>query len=56
MIWKNFSKNTRPIKRDLLGADDIQWLNAYHRQVWDKLSPRLDGDVKIWLQNATKAI
>ena len=48
--------DTRPIKRDLLGADDIQWLNAYHRQVWDKLSPRLDGDVKIWLQNATKAI
>ncbi len=48
--------DTRPIKRDLLGADDTRWLNAYHQQVWDKLSPRVDGDVKLWLQNATKAI
>ena len=48
--------DTRPINRELLGADDTRWLNAYHKQVWDKLSPRLDGDVKIWLQNATKAI
>ncbi len=48
--------DTRPIQRDLLGADDTQWLNAYHRQVWDKLSPRVEGDVKLWLQQATKAI
>jgi Xaa-Pro aminopeptidase len=48
--------DTRPIKRDVLGAEETQWLNAYHQQVWDKLSPRLDGDTKIWLQNATKAI
>ena len=48
--------DTRPINRELLGADDTRWLNAYHKQVWDKLSPRLDGDVKIWLENATKAI
>ncbi len=48
--------DTRPINRELLGADDTRWLNAYHQQVWDQLSPRLDGDVKIWLQNATKAI
>jgi len=38
---------------DLLDHDEIRWLNAYHQEVYDKLSPRLDEEEKVWLAKAT---
>ena len=32
------------------------WLNDYHRQVYEKLSPGLNEEEKIWLKEATAAI
>ena len=43
-----FFKNA--INKDLLSADEINWLNQYHKQVRDKLSPHLEGDVKKWFE------
>lgn len=35
---------------------DIERLNAYHKQVYEKVSPYLDEEEKIWLMDATKPI
>ncbi len=47
-----------PIHRDLidvalLNDTERQWLNQYHEDVWQALSPRIDAaDVKQWLKQA----
>ncbi len=44
------------IETSLLDEEEKKWLNDYHRMVYDKLSPFLEGDEKEWLKNKTKAI
>ena len=48
--------DTTPIDVDMLLLEEIDWLNAYHHSVYEKLSPFLDEEEKIWLENATKPI
>lgn len=36
--------------------DEIEWLNAYHTQVYDTLQPYLNDEEKDWLKNATRAL
>ena len=36
--------------------DEIEWLNAYHAQVYDTLQPYLNDEEKDWLKNATRAL
>lgn len=48
--------DTTPIDVDMLSPEEIDWLNAYHHSVYEKLSPFLDEEEKIWLENATKPI
>lgn len=48
--------DTTPIDVDMLLPEEIDWLNAYHHSVYEKLSPFLDEEDKIWLENATKPI
>lgn len=48
--------DTAPIDVDMLLPEEIDWLNAYHHSVYEKLSPFLDEEEKIWLENATKPI
>lgn len=48
--------DTTPIDVDMLLPEEIDWLNAYHHSVYEKLSPFLDEEEKIWLENATKLI
>lgn len=48
--------DTTPIDVDMLLPEEIDWLNAYHHSVYEKLSPFLDEEEKIWLENATKTI
>ncbi|MGB0798995.1 MAG: M24 family metallopeptidase C-terminal domain-containing protein, partial [Planktomarina sp.] len=50
-----------PIAIDLIVADmltqaEIDWLNEYHKQVRDKLTPSLSANAANWLKNATSAI
>jgi Xaa-Pro aminopeptidase len=40
---------TNLINLSLLNPDEKEWLNHYHRFVWDGLSPHISDDEKIWL-------
>ena len=44
------------IDKSLLNQKEISWLNSYHSEVYDKLSPHLTDDEKIWLKEKTEAI
>jgi len=48
--------DTKPIDVSMLAPEEVEWLNGYHREVYEKLAPYLDEDEKKWLKNATKAI
>lgn len=44
------------IEKSLMTERDIVLLNDYHKQVYEKLSPYLEGEEKEWLKEATRAI
>jgi Xaa-Pro aminopeptidase len=46
----------RLIQRDLLDQNEINWLNQYHRNVYQKLAPDLPEEVATWLQKVTVEI
>lgn len=48
--------DTSPVMTELLSADERAWLNAYHKTVYDKLSPHLSADECAWLKDATAEI
>ena len=50
-----------PFDRDLidvslLTAQEIEWLDSYHRRVLEELGPLLPGDVREWLVKRTAAL
>ena len=45
-----------PIDVAMLTAEEKEWLNAYHREVFERLSPLLDGDDLKWLEDACSAL
>lgn len=44
------------INADLLDINEKEWLNNYHKKVYEEVSPLLEGDVKEWLKKKIKAI
>lgn len=40
------------IELKLLDDGEIAWINAYHAQVWSNLAPLVEGEAKIWLEQA----
>lgn len=44
------------IIKELLTAEEIGWLDDYHRTVYEKLSPDLNNDEREWLKEACKAV
>ncbi|MCC2589352.1 aminopeptidase P family protein [Chryseobacterium sp. MFBS3-17] len=48
--------STDLIVRDLLLPEEIDWLNHYHALCEEKLGKHLEGDVKAWFLEQTKAI
>jgi Xaa-Pro aminopeptidase len=48
--------DTRCLEPSLLTQDEREWLNAYHAQVRERLSPLLDGAALAWLNTRTAAI
>ena len=42
----------RPVIRERLTQEEIDWLNGYHQTVFDRLSPHLDADEVEWLRQA----
>ena len=47
---------TRGIIRDMLTDAEIDWLNQYHRTVYEQLAPSLDEDERLWLEKACENI
>jgi Xaa-Pro aminopeptidase len=48
--------DTRCIDKDLLRADEVAWLNAYHATVRMRLSPLVSGPAREWLVQRTEPI
>lgn len=46
-----FPIDTQLIDFSLLTKDEVQWLNAYHKDVLTRLTPHLDGDLLDWMKN-----
>lgn len=44
--------DTEPIILDMLAAEERDWLNAYHKTVYDRLFSHLDGEDLAWLTAA----
>ena len=44
------------IKKDLLNDEEVEWLNLYHKNVFDKLSTYLNDKEKKWLKLVTEPI
>ncbi|MBA3577102.1 MAG: aminopeptidase P family protein [Sphingomonas sp.] len=42
----------RLIVKEMLSPQELDWLNAYHAQVVEKIGPRLDGADREWLEQA----
>ncbi|XAR52596.1 Xaa-Pro aminopeptidase [Bertholletia excelsa] len=40
----------------LLSVAEIDWLNDYHSQVWEKVSPLVDGSARQWLWDNTRPL
>lgn len=47
---------TNLIDKELLGKEEVAWLNRYHEEVYDRISPYLDEEHQSWLKEKTKAI
>jgi Xaa-Pro aminopeptidase len=48
--------DTRAVEVSLLSPQERDWLNTYHARVYAELAPRVEGDVKAWLERATAAV
>ena len=48
--------DTRCIERSLLRSDEVDWLNAYHATVRERLAPLVTGDALAWLVQRTQPI
>ena len=42
----------KPVVKEMLSPEEAAWLNAYHRHVFETLSPRLDDGERTWFQEA----
>lgn len=45
-----------PVDFSMLQPEEIEWLDTYHRDVFEKLSPYLEGEDLEWLREATHSV
>ena len=48
--------DTAPIDVSMLSDEEVEWLNGYHRRVYDAIAPHVSMDEREWLREATKEI
>lgn len=48
--------DVRLVARGLLNEEEAAWLNAYHRQVRETLTPLVDAATAAWLASATRPV
>ena len=51
-----FPIDRRLIEVSLLTAAQVGWLDAYHRMVWERVSPLVDGADRAWLEEACRPL
>ena len=44
------------LDKSLMTDRDVELLNDYHKQVYEKISPYLEGEEAVWLKEATRAV
>lgn len=54
LTWCHFERTL--VNTSLLTDAEISWIDQYHQQVFDTLSPRLDAPVKSWLYGQTRPL
>ena len=45
-----------PVDFSMLLPEEVEWLNSYHRTVYERLAPYLEGEELAWLAEATCAV
>ena len=48
--------DTRPVIKEMLQPEELDWLNGYNRTVYDALAPHLDDTHKSFLRERTQAL
>lgn len=48
--------DTTPIKVDMLAKEEKEWLNGYHKMVYERLAPNFSNELKDWLKVKTKEL
>ena len=48
--------DTRLMDKSLLTTQELDWVNSYHRMVYDALHTRVSGDALTWLRERTQPI
>ncbi|MEX0278361.1 MAG: aminopeptidase P family protein [Ruegeria sp.] len=59
LCWRTLTYvpiDRRLILVDMLTPEERNWLNAYHRDVAEKIRPRLGPDAQLWLDAATAPV
>lgn len=59
LCWRTLTYvpiDRRLIMIDMLARDERDWLNAYHRDVAEKIRPRLGAEAQLWLDAATAPV
>lgn len=51
-----FPIDTAGILFELMTEEEVEWLNNYHKMVYEKLSPRLSGKELDWLKKHTEPV
>jgi Xaa-Pro aminopeptidase len=51
-----FPIDTKLINKRMMTAKDKKWLNAYHQEVLEKLSPLLGEEEKVWMEGKCRMI
>ena len=41
---------------ELLTEEELAWLNNYHREVYEKIAPRVSAETSAWLKEQTAEI
>jgi Xaa-Pro aminopeptidase len=45
------------LKKEIMTKEEIDWVNAYHKEIWSKVSPLLAGKASYnWLKSAVEEI
>jgi Xaa-Pro aminopeptidase len=44
------------VSEDMLSSEEKEWLNNYHKRVFDQLAPHVDKDIQAWLKEKTAPV